>query len=139
MPPPLAYFLTWTTHGSWLHGDERGSVDRDHAIPGTPCLATDGAHQRQETARLRARAMELDARGRVVVTRTIADHCALRGWDLLAVNVRSNHVHVVVACPPEVPPERAMSEFKAWSTRRLRAARLVAPDKPVWTHHGSTR
>ena len=26
-PGPLAYFLTWTTYGSWLPGDERGWVD----------------------------------------------------------------------------------------------------------------
>ena len=24
---PLAYFLTWTTFGNWLHGDVRGSFD----------------------------------------------------------------------------------------------------------------
>jgi hypothetical protein len=26
MDEPLAYFLTWTTYGSWLPGDERGWV-----------------------------------------------------------------------------------------------------------------
>jgi len=26
MPDPLAYFLTWTTYGTWLPGDERGWV-----------------------------------------------------------------------------------------------------------------
>ena len=25
---PLAFLLTWTTFGTWLHGDERGSMDR---------------------------------------------------------------------------------------------------------------
>jgi len=25
---PIAYFLTWTTHGSWLPGDARGWVKR---------------------------------------------------------------------------------------------------------------
>lgn len=25
---PLAYFITFRTHGTWLHGDQRGSVDR---------------------------------------------------------------------------------------------------------------
>jgi len=25
---PLAYLITIRTHGTWLHGDERGSVDR---------------------------------------------------------------------------------------------------------------
>ncbi len=26
MPEALAYFLTWTTYGTWLPGDERGWV-----------------------------------------------------------------------------------------------------------------
>ncbi len=28
MENPLAYFLTWTTHGSWLIGDNRNWVDK---------------------------------------------------------------------------------------------------------------
>jgi hypothetical protein len=32
-----------------------------------------------------------------------------------------------------------MTEFKAWSTRRLRAADHVQAGHRVWTHHGSTR
>ena len=27
MQPPLAYFLTWTTYGTWLPGDERGWIE----------------------------------------------------------------------------------------------------------------
>ena len=32
---PLAYFLTFTTYGTWLHGREEGSVDRDNHVFGT--------------------------------------------------------------------------------------------------------
>ena len=28
MPDALAYFLTWTTYGTWLPGDERGWILR---------------------------------------------------------------------------------------------------------------
>lgn len=28
MDDPLALFLTWTTYGSWLPGDERGWVEK---------------------------------------------------------------------------------------------------------------
>ena len=28
---PLAFFITFTCKGTWLHGDRRGSVDREHA------------------------------------------------------------------------------------------------------------
>ena len=35
---PLAYFTTFRTYASWLHGDERTSVDRAHRVLGTPRL-----------------------------------------------------------------------------------------------------
>ena len=34
---PLAYLITFRTYGTWLHGDARGSVDREHNVFGTPC------------------------------------------------------------------------------------------------------
>ena len=33
---PLGYFVTCRAFGTWLHGDERGSVDRKHNRYGTP-------------------------------------------------------------------------------------------------------
>src|SRR6266542_2148434 len=27
---PLAYFISFRTYGTWLHGDKRGSIDRFH-------------------------------------------------------------------------------------------------------------
>jgi len=40
---PLAYLITFTTYGTWLHGDPRGSVDREHNVWGTPFLDPDRA------------------------------------------------------------------------------------------------
>jgi hypothetical protein len=30
MKYPIAYHITFTTYGSWLHGDKIGSVDKEH-------------------------------------------------------------------------------------------------------------
>ena len=30
MPDPLAYFLTWSTYGTWLPGDARGWIEYAH-------------------------------------------------------------------------------------------------------------
>ncbi len=139
MRAPLAYFLTWTCHGAWLHGDERGSVDRWHNVPGTNLLPPDPERAYTEQRSLVTPAMMLDAAQREVVRQTIVDHCGLRTWELLAYNVRSNHVHVVLSCPQEVRPEQAMSQLKSWCTRRLREAGLVDERAVVWTRHGSTR
>jgi REP element-mobilizing transposase RayT len=74
---------------------------------------------------------------RKVVDVSIREVCRLRSWSLLALNVRTNHVHVVLAgC--EVP-SRAMASFKAWSTRRLREAGAAEQEARVWARHGSTR
>ena len=139
MPPPLAYFLTWTCHGTWLHGDERGSVDDAHNMRGAPYLPPDPRRREYETRNVPADPIVLNERSRDIVARAITDHCRIRDWELLALNVRSNHVHLVVACPPEVAPENALAQFKAWCTRRLREAGLAHADARLWTHHGSTR
>ena len=135
--PTLAYFLTWTTHGTWLHGDDRGSVDRFHNTPDTPHLAPDPARQAAQAFRMTGPAACLRHDHRIVVEAAIRDHCEFRGWQLHALNVRSNHVHVVVECSANIPPERAMTQLKARSTRRLREHGF--PAAKVWTEHGSTR
>jgi len=60
----------------------------------------------------------LDSEQRELVERTIRDHCRIRGWELHAVNCRTNHVHVVVTA--NLGPKQARAQFKAWCTRRLR-------------------
>jgi len=56
----------------------------------------------------------------------------------MALSVRTNHVHVVVA-GAEVTPDRMMGQFKSWATRRLREAGHASANARVWSHHGSTR
>ncbi len=114
MPEPLAYFLTWTTYGTWLPGDERGWVQyrRGVQLP-NPIIAREAAACMTEDA------CRLDHEQRRLVETTIADHCRIRGWALHAVNCRSNHVHVVVAAHRH--PDDIREQFKAWCTRRLKA------------------
>ena len=138
MSGPLAYLLTWTCYGTWLHGDPRGSVDDLHRGYGVDLVPASPRLQAAEARRLRHAPTSLGAVARAVVTRTIREHCRLRGWTLAAVNVRTNHVHVVVEAP-DTPPERVLSELKAWCTRRLREAGCFGPGQRIWTHHGSTR
>ena len=73
---------------------------------------------------------------RQIVEQTIRDHCRFRGWTLHAVNVRSNHVHVVVSA--EIHPDKVMQQFKAWCSRRLNEATEIPPEK-WWAIHGSTK
>ena len=135
---PRAYFLTWRTYGSWLHGDERGCVDRTHNILGTPMLDPDPKRHKGDLSRMANSAFKLNEGARRIVQETITCHCDLRGWEIAALNVRTEHVHVIVSCG-EIKPEDVMSQLKAWCTRRLREVDLASPDASVWSHHGSTQ
>ena len=138
MSGPLAYLLTWTCYGTWMHGDVSGSVDDERNQFGEPFLPADMTRRCVESAHLKALPIILDDRSRANVRRTIEAHGLIRGWHLHAVNVRTNHVHVVVGCG-EVRPEEAMNQFKAWCTRRLREEDCVVGQEHIWTKHGSTR
>jgi REP element-mobilizing transposase RayT len=135
-PEPVGYMLTWTTYGTWLHGDARGSwnakanADRDHFVP--PDLRFENYRKSQ----LKAPPLLLDAAMRRIVREAIEDQCAYSGWELMALNVRTNHVHPVL--PTVAKSASMLQQLKARATRLLRENRLLETDRPVWTTGGST-
>ena len=133
----MAYFLTWPTYGTWLHGDERGSVDRHHNDYGQPRLPGNDRRQKWEASRSKCPPVVLDEQARAIVAQAITDHCSYRAWPLHALAVRSNHVHVVVG-NTGLNPERIEAELKAWATRRLREGGHTGKNDRVWVHHAST-
>jgi REP element-mobilizing transposase RayT len=139
MSLPIAYFLTWRTYGTFLHGDPRGSVGAGHNTPGTPLMPTDPRLEEAERFLMPQPPYVMGTDERAVVDRAIRDHCALRNWAIHALNVRTTHVHIVVSCHGTHSPELAMAQLKSWGTRRLREARLVACDRRLWADHGSTQ
>jgi REP element-mobilizing transposase RayT len=146
---PLAFLLTWTTYGSWLHGDARGWV---HS--GQPGIQpTNPQELKAAQSRMKTPSVILNELERKVVEATIKEHCRIRSWELHAINVRSNHVHLVVTAA--VPPETVMRQLKAWCARRLteslektvesggagEAVEQQTKDgrRRWWTEHGSTK
>ena len=79
----------------------------------------------------------LETASREVIDTAIRDVCVHRGWTLHALNVRTNHVHLVVSTGST--PEQMMTSLKAWCTRRLRQAGLIPEGIKPWSRHGSTR
>ena len=135
--PPLACFITFRSYGTWLHGDTRGSVDWATSGYGHPSLAPNLATERASRDRLTGPPVALDDQRRACVERAILQTTTASGWPLHAMNVRTNHVHVVLS--GSTPPERMMTSLKAWSTRRLREAGLATTNARLWSRHGSTR
>ncbi len=134
---PLAYFITFTTYGTWLQGRDPGWVDRKHNSFGSAIPSADTAREAAHRDKMRQPEYRLDEARRTVVLRTIVEVSVHRHWRILAVHVRSNHVHVVVAA--QAKPEKVMSDLKAWSSRRLREVFGEGSDRDRWTQHGSTR
>ena len=134
---PEAYLLTSTTYGSWLHGDERGSVDDERnefatmRIMRFPLLKTVRGNALVQPP------MYFNTKMIRVVDSAIKEVCAFREWLLHALSVRTNHIHAVVF--GAVEPERILGDFKRYATRALRRDSLVGPSRRVWTEGGSTR
>jgi REP element-mobilizing transposase RayT len=133
----VTYLITFACYGCHLHGSESGSVDPAHNVPGTPILEGNSARVASEGQRMDQSPYHLDQIRRAAVSESIQEVCAHRGWSLLAAHVRSNHVHTVVEA--EVPPERIMSDFKTYASRRLNRMGLEEPNRKRWARHGSTR
>lgn len=131
-PRPLAYFLTWTTYGTWLPGDERGWVERGSLGIRTP----DEAREAEAAGAMAESPFRLNPEQRSAVAEIVRRHCEIRGWTLHALAVRSNHVHAVVTADTHTP-EHVLRELKSWGTRRLRP--LVPGRERFWTYHGSTK
>lgn len=129
---PLAYFITFRTYGTWLHGDERGSVNRHRNVYGSRRIGPEPKWRAKKQARLAAEPVLLNARQRYWVRKSIQHTCEIREWSLFAVNVRTNHAI-------RKPPGAVLNALKANSTRTLRENGCWQSDRSPWSDKGSTR
>jgi REP element-mobilizing transposase RayT len=136
-PSPLAYLITFTCYGTRLHGDEEASADQRHNIPGSPFLPPRRGWVIAEERKMAQPPYQMDRARREIVLRATQQHCAQRNWRLLAVHVRSTHVHLVLGA--EQGPERILTEIKAYASRALSRAGFDGRARKRWARHGSTR
>ena len=133
----MTYFLTFNCYGAWVPGDERGWVERARGnyrggykdpSPGLAQYARKIMPQEP---------YQLDVPRARVVLDAISEACQYRGWDLAAAHVRMTHVHIVVAniCDPD----RAISDFKSYSSRALNRNGFETAERKRWARGGSTR
>ncbi|PYS89880.1 MAG: hypothetical protein DMF64_16415 [Acidobacteria bacterium] len=135
---PLAYLITFRCYGTWLHGDERGSIDRFHNRYKSPYLSPNEKWQQHNTRTLKGEPVTLNATQRGAVEQAIRETCHLRDWLLHAINVRTNHAHMVVSIGT-VKPERALNAFKANATRQMKQASCWQQSYSPWADKGSKR
>jgi REP element-mobilizing transposase RayT len=133
----MRYFLTFSCYGTHLHGDESGSVDRDHNLPGSRLLEADPHRESAESRKMTQAPYLLGRDSRATVLEALRGVCSHRHWTLLAAHVRTNHVHVVIEA--EVRPEKMMNDFKSYVSRALNRLEPDGSDRKRWARHGSTR
>jgi REP element-mobilizing transposase RayT len=132
---PLAYFISFRSYGTWLHGDKRGSIDRFHNRYGGPYLPANKVWQLHNIKQLKTVPFILGAKERVAVNKAIRETCGIRRWHLRALNVRTNHVHSVVTANRK--PELVLNAFKANASRQLRTDLLWPYQFSPWADKGS--
>jgi len=81
---PLAYLISFRSYGTWLHGDERGAIDRFHNRHGEPYLPANQTWQHYNCKQLKTLPFILGARERGSVDNAIRETCNIRKWDLHA-------------------------------------------------------
>ena len=90
---PLAWYLTWTTYGSWLHGDASGSHGNRRPLRPDADLKAAMHAEMTETA------VVLTTDQRAMAGTAIAKICSEHRWPIHALNMRTNPVHIVLSAP----------------------------------------
>ena len=132
----LRYLITFACYGSHIHGEERGSVDRNHNRHGGPAYTFDVVRLANERSRMRDMPYLLDHANRTFVLESIKEVRSQRDWPLIAAHVRTNHVHTVAES--EVHPDKIMNTFKAYASRRLNAVEGCKAEQALGTQTTSS-
>src|SRR6476646_9647844 len=99
------WFLTWTTYGTWLPGDERGFVSNvragegpevRHNEPGTEFDRSMPSLERTARANLKCDPIWLTKKHADLLGPQFLETASIRGWTVFAIVIMSNHVHIVV-------------------------------------------
>jgi REP element-mobilizing transposase RayT len=138
----LAYYITWTTYGNWMPGDRRGwrrkMTNRNTRYQ--PPRDENGIYRPQPLLeawcrdQMKSSEVSLSPSDRITIENSIREHCQIRGWKVLAVNPRTNHVHVVVVA--NAPPETVRDQLKANCTRALRQQPVPLIAEKTWATGG---
>jgi len=134
---PIGFLITFRSYGTWLHGDERGSVDRNHRAYGTPMLPSSSLRVSRDRMLMKQPPVTLDSKKRSAVESGIRSICAKRNWSLWALAVRTNHVHSVVSASTK--PDLMLSALKASATRSMREAGCWTSSLSPWAARGSKK
>jgi REP element-mobilizing transposase RayT len=150
----LTWLLTNTTYGTWLPGDERGSVtsvrDRrasdpvtaarlEHDRPGEPWEPSREGLRRSAQKLMKGPSIYLTLRQAETLLAQFLETAEHREWVMLAASIMANHYHLVIQASDDWRADRILADLKAYATRRLSSAYGPPASETWWTGKGSTR
>jgi REP element-mobilizing transposase RayT len=104
----------------------------------SPPIAASPGLELMEASLLNGPPIVFDQQRRAAIAAALVEVCEHRKWELLASNVRTNHVHAVITAP-NATPEFVMNTLKSWATRAMVASGALSRGTKAWSRHGSTR
>jgi len=134
----FAYFITFRTYGTWLHGDERSSTSRFNNQFGKPFIIPWKPLHNAMEDQMSEPAFTLDSSHSQTVLQSLIDTCNYNRWILYAAHVRENHAHIVLQS--DATKEETMKKLKCYATKDLKKYHNELIDrKHFWSRHGSTK
>ena len=128
---PPAYFITFSTYGSWVHGDARGSVNRKQNKFDTPKIKPNAQYAKKMHERQKHKQFLLNETKRDTVLQSIVEATQYYNWYLYAAHVRSNHVHILLRT--EESSKTVAPKIKSFATKLLKKHHADIPDQKFWT------
>ena len=142
------WFLTWTTYGTWLPGDERGFVSPKFAegayeprnnIVGDPYDGARPELRRLAQSKLVGDPIKLERDHAILLKDQFEETARYRGWIIVIGAILATHVHLVVGVHGDPDPSELLRDFKSYGSRPLNQ-RFGKPESGTWwTEQGSKR
>ncbi len=142
------WFLTWTTYGTWLPGDQRGYVGDapnetgqiiEHNQFGMPPAPANDSLRASAERGLKSRPILLNADQATSLLNQLQETTQYRGWLLIAAAIMHSHLHAIVGVPGNPDPEKILGDLKAWGSRCLNRKWGKPASGTWWTTSGSKR
>jgi hypothetical protein len=140
----IAYHITWGTYGTRLHGDPRGTVDRQHNQYGQPVLKYDQHRWARERSLLKFPPVILSKPRMILIESLLPEICTRGHWTYRTGAAGPDHVHVILTSSSD--PETIRRLLKRWLGQELTARLKGEPGCPQpgtnatwWAECGSIR
>jgi REP element-mobilizing transposase RayT len=143
------WLFTNTTYGTWLPGNERGSVTSvrdasassriEHDKYGTPWEGHIPGIHTSATSLLKCPPIFFTFTQAEILLAQFIETAEYRERTLHAISIMPNHWHMVTTVPGDPDPNSVLSDIKAYGSRALNRVYEKPASNTWWTMRGSKR